>query len=85
MTFGLLLPGAGESEIFSIINDQLLKQSEAGKFNCLWEGATASNADIRRELIETCCDNYKERGNRHILFSTEKSSQRRRDQYSNLR
>ena len=46
LSFGLLLPGAGESEIFSIINDQLLKQSEAGKFNCLWEGATASNANI---------------------------------------
>lgn len=57
-TFGLLLPGAGESEIFSIINDQILKQSEKMQFNCLWEGATASNADIRRNLIETCCDNY---------------------------
>ena len=69
LTFGLLLPGAGESEIFSIINDQLLKQSEAGKFNCLWEGATASNADIRRELIETCCDNYIKKGVNGIFFS----------------
>lgn len=57
-TFGLLLPGAGESEIFSIINDQLLRQSETMQFNCLWEGATASNANIRRNLIETCCDSY---------------------------
>lgn len=57
-TFGLLLPGAGESEIFSIINDQILKQSELMQFSCLWEGATASNADIRRNLIETCCDSY---------------------------
>lgn len=69
LTFGLLLPGAGESEIFSIINGQLLKQSEAGKFNCLWEGATASNADIRRELIETCCDNYIKKGVNGIFFS----------------
>lgn len=69
LTFGLLLPGAGESEIFSIINDQLLKQSESGKFNCLWEGATASNADIRRELIETCCDNYIKKGVNGIFFS----------------
>lgn len=30
LTFGLLLPGAGESEIFSIINDQLLKQPVGG-------------------------------------------------------
>ncbi len=69
LVFGLLLPGAGESEIFSIINDQLLKQSETGKFNCLWEGATASNADIRRELIETCCDNYIKKEVDGIFFS----------------
>lgn len=57
-SFGLLLPGAGESEIFSIINDQFQKRSEDGEFNCLWEGATASDADIRKNRIETCCDNY---------------------------
>lgn len=68
-TFGLLLPGAGESEIFSIINDQLLKQSESGKFNCLWEGATASSADIRRTLIETCCENYIKKKVSGIFFS----------------
>lgn len=67
--FGLLLPGAGESEIFSIINDQLLKQSEKGRFNCLWEGATASSADIRRTLIETCCENYIKRKVDGIFFS----------------
>lgn len=68
-TFGLLLPGAGESEIFSIINDQILKQSEKMQFNCLWEGATASNADIRRNLIETCCDNYITKKVDGIFFS----------------
>lgn len=68
-TFGLLLPGAGESEIFSIINDQLLKQSEKGKFNCLWEGATASSADIRRTLIKSCCENYINRKVNGVFFS----------------
>lgn len=68
-TFGLLLPGAGESEIFSIINDQLLKQSENGKFNCLWEGATASSADIRKTLIESCCDNYIKKKVDGVFFS----------------
>lgn len=68
-TFGLLLPGAGESEIFSIINDQILKQSEKMQFNCLWEGATASNAGIRRNLIESCCDNYIEKKVDGIFFS----------------
>lgn len=68
-TFGLLLPGAGESEIFSIINDQILKQSEIMQFNCLWEGATASNAGIRRNLIESCCDNYIAKQVDGIFFS----------------
>ncbi len=68
-TFGLLLPGAGESEIFSIINDQLLKQSETGRFNCLWEGATASSAEIRKTLIETCCENYITKKVDGIFFS----------------
>ena len=67
--FGLLLPGAGESEIFSIINDQIVKQSESGKFNCLWDGATASSADIRKSLIETCCDTYIQKKVDGILFS----------------
>ena len=68
-TFGLLLPGAGESEIFSIINDQLLKQSENGKFNCLWDGATANNADIRKSLILACCDTYINKKVDGVLFS----------------
>lgn len=68
-TFGLLLPGAGESEIFSIINDQLLRQSDIGRFNCLWEGATASSAEIRKTLIETCCESYINKKVDGIFFS----------------
>jgi DNA-binding LacI/PurR family transcriptional regulator len=68
-TFGLLLPGSGESEIFSIINDQLLKQSETGRFKCLWEGATASSAEIRKALIETCCESYINKKVDGIFFS----------------
>lgn len=68
-TFGLLLPGSGESEIFSIINDQLLRLSESGVFNCLWEGATASNAAIRKTLVEACCENYINKKVDGIFFS----------------
>ncbi len=68
-TFGLLLPGAGESEIFSIINDQLLEQSRNGKFHCMWEGATASNAEIRKTHIISCCNSYIERKVDGIFFS----------------
>lgn len=57
-TFGLLLPGAGESEIFSIINDRFLSHSRNGKFDCLWEGTTTSSAEMRRELIEKCTNDY---------------------------
>ncbi|GAB6122081.1 GntR family transcriptional regulator [Dysgonomonas termitidis] len=56
--FGLLLPGAGESEIFSIINERFLNQSKKGLFNCLWEGTTTSNAELRRDLIEKCTMDY---------------------------
>lgn len=68
-TFGVLLPGAGESEIFSMINDQILKQSEAMQFTCLLDGTTASNAQIRKNLIESCCDNYIRRKVDGIFFS----------------
>jgi len=68
-TFGLLLPGGGESEIFSIINDQLLKQSEKYGFNLLWEGATANNAEIRKTLIHACCERFINKGVDGIFFS----------------
>ncbi|WP_353129626.1 GntR family transcriptional regulator [Parapedobacter pyrenivorans] len=68
-TFGLLLPGSGESEIFSIINDQLLRQSESGMFNCFWEGATASSAEIRKSLIESCLESYIQKKVDGIFFS----------------
>ena len=68
-TFGLLLPGAGESEIFATINNRLLSLSKEKEFECLWDGATASNAYIRRNLIETCCSNYIEKHVDGIFFS----------------
>lgn len=67
-TFGLLLPGAGESEIFATINNRLLGLSKEMGFDCLWDGATASNADIRRNLIELCCENYIRRNVDGIFF-----------------
>ncbi len=68
-TIGLLLPGSGESEIFTIINDQILKLSRKNEINCLWEGATASNAEIRKSQIEYDCDNYILKKVDAILFS----------------
>lgn len=68
-TFGLLLPGAGESEIFSIINDKFLEYSRNGDFNCLWEGATAGNAQIRKSLIDKCCEHYVQQKIDGVFFS----------------
>lgn len=67
--FGLLLPGAGESEIFALINDKLLAMSGEGKFDCLWEGATASNAKIRSDFLDACVNDYIRKGVDGILFS----------------
>jgi len=68
-TIGLLLPGSGESEIFTTINDQILKFSRKNHLNCLWEGATASNAEIRKAQIEHFCDDYISQRVDAILFS----------------
>lgn len=68
-TIGLLLPGSGESEIFTTINDQILKLSRKNHLTCLWEGATASNAEVRRAQIEHYCDNYISQKVDAILFS----------------
>lgn len=67
--FGLLLPGAGESEIFSIINDRFLEQSKKAGFNCMWDGTTTSSAEVRKTLIENNCDNYIEKKVDGIFFS----------------
>lgn len=68
-TIGLLLPGSGESEIFTTINDQILKLSKKNHLNCLWEGATVSNAEIRRTQIEHYCEHYISQKVDAILFS----------------
>lgn len=68
-TIGLLLPGSGESEIFTVINDQILKLSGKKPFNCLWEGATVSNAEIRKAQIEKYCESYIQQRVNAILFS----------------
>lgn len=68
-TIGLLLPGAGESEIFSIINDQLLKLSKERNFKCLWEGTTANNAKVRSSLIKHICEEYIKKKVNGILFA----------------
>lgn len=66
---GLLLPGAGESEIFAIINDKLIEMSAGGSFNCLCEGASASNAKIRSDFLVSCTNEYIKKEVDGIIFS----------------
>lgn len=68
-TIGLLFPGAGESEIFTTINDELLQLANNQSFRFLWEGATANDAAIRRAQIEGYCNSYIEQKVDAILFS----------------
>ena len=68
-TFGLLLPGSGESEIFGIINDQFLILEKEKDFNCFWDGTIANKADIRQDIILKICQSYVERKVDGVFFT----------------
>lgn len=67
--FGLLLPGAGESEIFSVISNRFLKRSQEGMFSCLWEGATTGSAELRKGITEKCSMEYIEQKVDGVFFA----------------
>lgn len=67
--FGLLLPGAGESEIFTIINDRLLEKSSPNTYSCLCDGVGASNAKIRSYVLDACVEEYIKKGVDGIFYS----------------
>lgn len=67
--YGLLLPGAGESEIFGVINDKLMEMASPNTYACLCEGAGASNAKIRSYLLESCTDEYISKRVDGVIFS----------------
>jgi GntR family transcriptional regulator, arabinose operon transcriptional repressor len=68
-TFGLLLPGSGETEIFRIIIDQFIQLEKEGNFTCFWEGTVANNADVRKEIILKVCKSYIDRKVDGVFFS----------------
>ena len=67
--FGMLLPGAGESEIFSEINSEIMNLAQLQGFDCEWGGATANNAETRLFLAVANCERYLEMGIDGIFFS----------------
>jgi GntR family transcriptional regulator, arabinose operon transcriptional repressor len=68
-TFGLLMPGSGESEIFGIINDHFLVLEKEKDFNCLWDGTIANNAEMRQNTVLQICVSYLEKKVDGIFFS----------------
>jgi GntR family transcriptional regulator, arabinose operon transcriptional repressor len=78
-TFGLLLPGSGETEIFGVIIDQLLALEKEKDFDCLWDGTIANNAEMRQSIALQICKSYIEKKVDGVFFSplerTHKASQ----------
>jgi LacI family transcriptional regulator len=78
-TFGLLLPGSGETEIFRIIIDQFVQLEKERDFRCLWEGTVANNAEVRKEIILRVCHSYIEKKVDGVFFSPLERTDRAND------
>lgn len=68
-TFGLLLAGAGESEIFGAINDHFLAIEKENDVKFLWDGAIANDAQIRNTTIRKIAEEYLEKNVSGIFFA----------------
>ena len=68
-SFGLLLPGAGESEIFGIIHDHFLAIEKEKGVKFLWEGAIANNAQVRENTILKTSQQYVEKNVSGVFFA----------------
>ncbi|QHT70638.1 substrate-binding domain-containing protein [Rhodocytophaga rosea] len=68
-TFGLLLPGAGESEIFGAIHDHFLAIEKEKEPKFLWEGAIANHAQVRQNSIIKICERYIEENVSGVFFA----------------
>lgn len=68
-TFGLLLPGSGETEIFGIVNDQFLILEKENDFTFLWDGTIANNAEMRQNIVVKICQSYIEKKVDGVFFS----------------
>lgn len=66
---GLLLPGAGESEIFEMIFKQISQVTLQRKISCLWDGAVENDAQLRKMQILQTSNDYIKKGVQGVLFS----------------
>lgn len=58
LSFGLMIPGLGESEIFEPICAHMAQRTEEDAFRLIWSGSISENADDRRSHIETLARSY---------------------------
>lgn len=68
-TFGLLLPGAGESEIFGAIHDHFLSIEKEKEVKFLWDGAIGNDAEIRQNSILRISERYLDEKVKGIFFA----------------
>lgn len=53
LSFGLLIPGLGETEIFEPICGHITHEAKDVKINLIWGGSMSDDAEKRRQQIET--------------------------------
>ncbi len=58
LSFGLLIPGLGETEIFEPICGHMAHKAEEGGFRLIWSGSMSENAEDRRRHIEHLAQRY---------------------------
>lgn len=68
-SFGLLLPGAGESEIFGEIHDHFLSIEREKQVKFLWDGAIANNAQMRQNSILSIAQRYADENVNGVFFA----------------
>jgi len=58
LSFGLLIPGLGETEIFEPICGHMAHKAEEDGFRLIWSGSMSENAEERRTHIENLARRY---------------------------
>ena len=58
LTFGLLIPGLGETEIFEPICGHMTRTAEEDGFRLIWSGSMSESAEDRRSHIKQLAQKY---------------------------
>jgi len=69
MSFGLLIPGLGETEIFESVCGHMARMADEAKLNLIWGGSMADNAETRRRQIELLTLRYVQQKVEGVFFT----------------